>query len=549
MKLGISGRLTRATIRSPLTPLMLLAAILVGLLATMTIAREEEPQISVPMVDIQVAAPGLSANDAVELLGKPLETIVKSVDGVEHVYTQAEDNGVMVTARFLVGSNPEDAAIRIRERLDANMDRIPVGIPAPKVTVRGINDVPIVVLTLTPRPGAPGRWTDQSLFDLAGKLRNEVAKVDDVGLTFLVGGQQERIRIVPDPARLAAFDVPLDAVIEAAGQANRSFPAGTVREKGGAATVVAGRTLASAADVGMLTVRSVRGAPVYLRDVATVSQGPAENQARSWRWAKGDDGRWSMAPAVSLAIAKRPGANAVNVSQGIVARVAALKGTLIPDSVAVTVTRNYGESANEKANELLFHLGLATFSIVVLIGFAVGWREAGVTAIVIPTTILLTMFASKTMGFTINRVSLFALIFSIGILVDDAIVMIENIARHWAMGDGRDRVDAAVDAVAEVGNPTIVATLTVVAALLPMLFVSGLMGPYMAPIPVNASAAMLFSFFVAVIIAPWLMIRFARSTLAHHEDGAAPGGKLGRHTPWKPSQPTMKSHSICCTLP
>jgi len=527
MNLGLSGRLTRATIRSPLTPLMLLAAILVGLLATMTIAREEEPQISVPMVDIQVSAPGLSANDAVELLGKPLETIVKSVDGVEHVYTQAEDNGVMVTARFLVGSNPEDAAIRIRERLDANIDRIPVGIPAPKVTVRGINDVPIVVLTLTPRPGAPGLWTDQSLFDLAGKLRNEVAKVDDVGLTFLVAGQQERIRIVPDPARLAAFDVPLDAVIEAAGQANRSFPVGTVRERGGAATVVAGRTLASAADVGMLTVRSVRGNPVYLRDVATVSQGPGENQARAWRWAKADDGRWSMAPAVSLAIAKRAGANAVNVSQAIVARLAALKGSLIPDSVAVTVTRNYGESANEKANELLFHLGLATFSIVVLIGFAVGWREAGVTAIVIPTTILLTMFASKMMGFTINRVSLFALIFSIGILVDDAIVMIENIARHWAMGDGRDRVDAAVDAVAEVGNPTIVATLTVVAALLPMLFVSGLMGPYMAPIPVNASAAMLFSFFVAVIIAPWLMIRFARSGLADHDDGAAPGGKLG----------------------
>jgi len=527
MNLGLSGRLTRATIRSPLTPLMLLAAILVGLLATMTIAREEEPQISVPMVDIQVSAPGLSANDAVELLGKPLETIVKSVDGVEHVYTQAEDNGVMVTARFLVGSNPEDAAIRIRERLDANIDRIPVGIPAPKVTVRGINDVPIVVLTLTPRPGAPGLWTDQLLFDLASKLRNEVAKVDDVGLTFLVAGQQERIRIVPDPARLAAFDVPLDAVIEAAGQANRSFPVGTVRERGGAATVVAGRTLASAADVGMLTVRSVRGNPVYLRDVATVSQRPGENQARAWRWAKADDGRWSMAPAVSLAIAKRAGANAVNVSQAIVARLAELKGSLIPDSVAVTVTRNYGESANEKANELLFHLGLATFSIVVLIGFAVGWREAGVTAIVIPTTILLTMFASKMMGFTINRVSLFALIFSIGILVDDAIVMIENIARHWAMGDGRDRVDAAVDAVAEVGNPTIVATLTVVAALLPMLFVSGLMGPYMAPIPVNASAAMLFSFFVAVIIAPWLMIRFARSGLADHDDGAAPGGKLG----------------------
>jgi len=525
--LGISGRITRATINSPLTPLFLLTAILVGLIATMTIAREEEPQISVPMVDIQVAAPGLSAGDAVELVAKPLETIVKSVNGVEHVYTQAENNGVLVTARFLVGSNPEDAAIRINERLNANIDRIPVGIPAPKVTVRGINDVPIVVLTLTPKANAPGRWTDQSLRDLAGRLQTEVAKVDDVGLSFIIGGQQQRIRVVPDPARLAARRVTLGAVIEAATQANRAFPAGSVRERGGAADVVAGRMLASAADVGLLTVRSVSGEAIYLRDVATVTESPGQDQARSWRWAR-QDGAWSQAPAVSLAIAKRPGANAVTVSDAIVRRVGALSGSLIPDSVTVSVTRNYGETANDKANELLFHLGLATVSIVLFIGFAIGWREAGVTAIVIPTTILLTMFASKIMGFTINRVSLFALIFSIGILVDDAIVMIENIARHWAMDDDRNRVDAAIDAVAEVGNPTIVATTTVVAALLPMLFVSGLMGPYMAPIPVNASAAMIFSFFVAVIIAPWLMIRFARKSLGGQGHQDAHGGKLGK---------------------
>lgn len=528
MSLGISGRLTRATIESPLTPLTLLAAILVGLIATMTIPREEEPQIRVPMVDIRVAAPGLSASDAIELVGKPLETIVKSADGVEHVYTQAEDNGVMVTARFLVGSNPENAATRINEKIAANIDRIPVGIPPPQVTVRGINDVPIVVLTLSPRPGAPGAWNDQALYDLAGKLRTEIAKVDNVGLTFITGGQREAIRINPDPARLAQYQVPLSSVIEATEQANRAFPAGTVREGGAATSVVAGQTLRTAAEVGALTVRSASGAPVYLRDVASVTQAPGQDQARAWRWARGADGNWSMAPAVSLAIAKRAGANAVTVSQAVVARLDQLKGTLIPAAVDVAVTRNYGETANEKANELLFHLALATVSIVVLIGFAIGWREAGVTAIVIPTTILLTMFASNIMGFTINRVSLFALIFSIGILVDDAIVMIENIARHWAMGDGRDRVAAAVDAVAEVGNPTIVATLTVVAALLPMLFVSGLMGPYMAPIPVNASAAMLFSFFVAVIIAPWLMIRFARQTLGGHGDGAAHGGRLGR---------------------
>ena len=526
MNLGISGRLTRATITSPLTPLFLLASIAVGLLALMAIPREEEPQISVPMVDIQVMAPGLAAPDAIELVGIPLETIVKSVDGVEHVYTQAEDDGVMVTARFLVGSDPEDAAIRINEKLQANWDRIPVGIPDPKVTVRGINDVPIVVLTLTPKPGAVGQWSDQALYELAGKLRTEIAKVDNVGLTFITGGRSDEVRIQPDPAKLSQYGVPLGSVIEAAGQANRSFPVGTIREGGKAISVSAGRTLTSAQEVGLLTVRSATGAPVYLRDVANVDQGAREDQARAWRWAE-SDGKWHSAPAVSLAVAKRSGANAVVLSESILERLELMKGSLIPDGVEVSVTRNYGETANEKANELLFHLALATISIVALIGFAIGWREAGVTAVVIPTTILLTMFASNLMGFTINRVSLFALIFSIGILVDDAIVMIENIARHWAMDDDRSRIDAAVEAVAEVGNPTIVATLTVVVALLPMLFVSGLMGPYMAPIPVNASAAMVFSFFVAVVIAPWLMIRFARKTLEGGHGHAEDGGKLG----------------------
>jgi multidrug efflux pump subunit AcrB len=526
MKLGISGRLTRATILSPLTPLFLLAAILVGLIATFTIPREEEPQISVPMVDIRVAAAGLAASDAVELVAKPLETIVKSVDGVEHVYTQAQDNGVLVTARFLVGSNPEVAATRIDEKINANIASIPVGIPPPQVTVRGINDVPIVVLTVTPKPGAPGHWNDQTLSEMAGKLRTEISKVDNVGLTFITGGQRMSVRIVPDPAKLAIYRVPLSSVIEAVSQANRSFPAGTVREGGQAVLVIAGQTLRDAQELSSLTVRSVSGAAVLLSDVARVEQAPTQDQARAWRWAKDNKGQWQMAPAVSLAIAKRAGANAVTVSEAVVARVESLKGKLIPSGLDVAVTRNYGASANDKANELIFHLALATFSIVILIGFAIGWREAGVTAIVIPTTILLTMFASNVMGFTINRVSLFALIFSIGILVDDAIVMIENIARHWAMNDDRTRIDAAVEAVAEVGNPTIIATLTVVAALLPMLFVSGLMGPYMAPIPINASAAMIFSFFVAVIIAPWLMVRFARKTLSKGQHQAH-GGKLG----------------------
>ena len=526
MNLGPSGRLTRATIASPLTPLILIAAIAVGLLALMSIPREEEPQISVPMVDIMVAAPGLRAPDAIELVGKPLETIVKSVAEVEHVYTFADDNQVMVTARFKVGVDPDAAAVRVHEKIRANYDRIPAGIPEPLIQTRGINDVPSLVLTLTPKPGAPGQWTDQALFELAGKLRNEVTKVEDVGLTFIVGGRPQEIRVEPDPAKLAQHGVALGVLMDTIRQANRAFPAGQVRNGGQALEVTTGQTLTNATQIGLLALPSIKGQSVYVRDVARVIEAPREDQARVWRYTRAEQG-WSQAPAVSLAIAKRKGANAVVVSHAVLARVEALKGTLLPDSLTVAVTRDYGESANEKANELLFHLGLATLSIVVLIGFAIGWREAAVTAVVIPTTILLTLFASNLMGYTINRVSLFALIFSIGILVDDAIVMIENIARHWAMADGRSRVDAAVDAVAEVGNPTVVATLTVVSALLPMLFVSGLMGPYMAPIPVNASAAMVFSFFVAVIIAPWLMVRFARKTLAaggHAHDGE---GKLG----------------------
>ena len=527
--LGIAGRITRATIQSPLTPLFLLASILVGLLAIATIPREEEPQISVPMVDIELAVPGMTATDAVEHVGKPLEEILLATPGVEHVYVQARDHGVLVTARFVVGSRPEDAAIRVAERLEANADRAPPGVPWPKVTVRGIDDVPILVLTLSPEAGIADRWSDRELRALAERLRTEMLKVPDVGLTFVVGGRSEAIRIVPDPARLASQGVPLSALMEGVQQAARQFPAGVVRGQGRSEMVVAGGGVVSAADLERVQLRSITGAPVQLADVATVVQGPSDTQARAWRMTRGEDGGFGLAPAVSIAIAKRTGANAVTVSEAAVARLDMLKGSLVPAGVQVDVTRNYGETANEKANELIFHLALATVSIVLLVGFAVGWREAAVTAIVIPTTILLTMFASNLMGYTINRVSLFALIFSIGILVDDAIVIIENIARHWAMADGRTKIEAAIDGVAEVGNPTIVATLTVVAALLPMLFVSGLMGPYMAPIPVNASAAMVFSFFVAVVIAPWLMVRFARMAIfgePGHGDHAT-GGKLG----------------------
>ena len=537
MNLGLSGRLTQATIRSPLTPLFLLAALAAGLLALLTIPREEEPQISVPMVDIRVNADGLKAPDAVELVTKPLEEIVKGIDGVEHVYSQTVDDRVMVTARFLVGTKADDAILRIHEKIRANLDRLPIGIPEPLIVGRGINDVAVLVLTLSPKPDAAQRWTDKDLYELGIQLQAELVKTDNVGLTYISGGSPQQIRVEPDPEKLSLYGVTLQQLIDKVRGANRSFQSGSARDNDTMRNIAGGQTLSGIPDISLLLIGTRDNRPIYVRDVASVVIGPSPLEHRVWmekpgpgdKAGAGGKGSWNRLPAVSVAFAKRSGANAVVVAENLLDRLHSVQGRLIPADVDVTVTRDYGETANEKANELLFHLALATVSIVVLIAFAIGWREALVTLVVIPTTILLTLFASKLMGYTINRVSLFALIFSIGILVDDAIVVVENIARHWAMNDGRTRMKAAIEAVAEVGNPTIVATLTVVAALLPMLFVSGLMGPYMAPIPANASAAMLFSFFVAMVVAPWLMLHLhPQGSPVHEHEMPHREGVLGR---------------------
>lgn len=528
--LGIAGRLTRAFITSPLTPLIMLAAFAAGMLALMLLPREEEPQISVPMVDIHLHAPGLRAEDAVKLVTEPLETIIQGISGVDHVYSQTRDDAVMVTARFDVGTPAETAILRVHEKLRANADIVPVGIAEPLVIGRGIDDVAIVALTLIPAPGAEA-VTANDLTRIARELRVEVAKIQDVGLTYLVGEAPEAIRIAPDPDRLALYGVTLQQLAGKVTAANRAFNTGKLRDGGGQIDLVAGQTLTAPAEIANLLLTTRDGRPVYVGDVAQVSFVDDTSDQITGHVARDAQGLPERVPAVTLAVAKRAGANAVVVAEEILHRVDALQGGLIPDSMAVEITRNYGETAAEKANELLFHLGLATVSIIGLVLLAIGWRESIVVAIVIPVTILLTLFAAWVMGYTLNRVSLFALIFSIGILVDDAIVVIENIARHWGMKDGRPRIRAAIEAVDEVGNPTIVATLTVVVALLPMLFVSGMMGPYMSPIPANASAAMIFSFFVAVMITPWLMLRIAGKAPVHSHapgDGAGPGGALGR---------------------
>jgi len=531
MKYGISGALARVFIASPLTPLLLIASLLVGLIALQALPREEEPQISVPLVDIMVPTNGYKADDAVELVTRPLEDLIKAVSGVEHVYSQTQDDNVVVTARFFVGTPQDNAVLRVHDKIRANIADLPKGIREPLIVGRGIDDVAIVVLTLAAKAEHAANWTDNQLYQVAQELQHELTKVDNVGLSYIVGGAPNQIRVEPDPERLSLYGVTLNQLVDKISNANRSFLVGAFRGADRFTSVVAGQTLQGIPDIGLLLVTSRDGRPVYVKDVATVRLGAAQPERLGWTMTRAKDGTLDKRPAVSLAIAKRKGANAVVLAEEILHRLEIVRGRVIPEDIEISVTRNYGETASDKANELLFHLALATASIVALIVVLVGWREGVVVFVIIPTTILLTMFASWMMGYTINRVSLFALIFSIGILVDDAIVVVENIVRHWQMRGDRGLTETAIEGVAEVGNPTIVATLTIVAALLPMLFVSGLMGPYMSPIPANASLAMVFSFFVAMTITPWLLMkiagrRFEAGAVDGH-DGHDPGA-MGR---------------------
>ncbi len=346
MKLGLSGRLTQATIRSPLTPLFLLAALAVGLVALLTIAREEEPQISVPMVDIRVNADGLKAPDAVELVTKPLEAIVKGIDGVEHVYSQTVDDRVMVTVRFLVGTKADDAILRVHEKIQANLDRIPVGIPQPLIVGRGINDVAVVVLTLSPKPDAASRWTEKDLYQVARELQFELDKTDNVGLNYISGGNPQQIRVEPDPEKLALYGVTLQQLVDKVRQANRSFLAGQVRDNDRMRDVAAGQTLIGIPDIGLLLVTTRDNRPVYVRDVAKVVIGPSPQEHRVWMEAPEKNGHkaasWQRVPAVSVAFAKRPGANAVVVAENLLARLKSVEGRLVPPDLNVTVTRDYG---------------------------------------------------------------------------------------------------------------------------------------------------------------------------------------------------------------
>jgi multidrug efflux pump subunit AcrB len=513
---GLAGRLAATFIPSRLTPLLIAGSIALGGFAVAVLPREEEPQIIVPMVDVFVALPGASPAEVEQRVTRPLEKLLWEVPAVEYLYSTSSAGQSMVIVRFLVGEDEERAFVRLNQKLQANLDRIPPGASPPLVKPRSIDDVPIAALTLW-----GSGYEDDSLRSVAAQLREAIAEVPDVSEVTVLGGRPREVTVQLDPARLAAAaidPVQLAHTLQAANA--RATGSGSVTG-GDAARLEGGGHIETVPALTNVVVSAQNGRSILLGDIARVSDAdaPPTSYVRFYSREGGSH------PAVTLAIAKRKGANAITVAHQVEAKLATVRPVLLPGNLNVTVTRNYGETAAEKSNELLYHMFLAVVSVSVLIALALGLREAVVVLVAIPVTLALTLFAFWAYGYTLNRITLFALIFSIGILVDDAIVVVENIVRHVRMrtNGASGLVATAVRAVDEVGNPTVLATLTVVAAILPMAFVGGLMGPYMRPIPVGASAAMLFSLAAAFIVTPWAAARLLRDEAAHAHapEGAA----------------------------
>ncbi len=497
---GASGRIAQAFIDSKLTPLLVVASLVLGLMAVVATPREEEPQIVVPMIDVVAGWPGAEATDVERLVAVPLERAIREIREVEYVYSTSQPSGAMLIVRFYVNSDPERALVNVREKVASAMPSLPAGALPPTVTPKSIDDVPILALTFS-----SGRYDPMQLRRMAAEIEEEVRAVPDVAATALLGGLRRELRVEIDPERLAARGIAPAVAHMALGRAGLALPAGSFGAEGRQTVVETGDFLETADDVGAVVLAAPLGNPVRLRDVARIVDGPEEPRSYVFH---AEPGRPTV-PAVTLSVAKARGANATVVARAVLDRLEAVRGRVLPSDVSVTVTRDYGETAQEKSDELIFHLLLATISVVALMALALGWREAIVVAVAVPVTLALTLLVYYLAGYTLNRVTLFALIFSIGILVDDAIVVVENIARHVALRK-LPPLQASVFAVDEVGNPTILATFTVIAAILPMAFVSGLMGPYMRPIPMGASFAMLISLLVAFIVSPWLAFRLLR---------------------------------------
>jgi multidrug efflux pump subunit AcrB len=507
---GLAGRMAHGWINSKLTPLFIVASLLVGAFSVLMLPREEEPQIIVPMIDVMVTMPGASAKEVEERVTRPMEKLLWEIPGVEYIYSTTSPGMSLAIVRFKVGQNEEDAIVRLNQKLHANYDLIPPGASEPLMKPRSIDDVPILALTFH----SP-HYDDFQLRRIVAQVHDEVKQVADVSEVKIIGGQRRMLKVTLDASRLAAYGLAPLQVAGALSMSNQKLPAGTASAGNVETVLEAGSWIRSAEDAGNIVVSVSNGRPVYLRDVARVED-TGEDPVQYVQFAR--EGRFE--PAVTLSVAKRKGTNAIVVAEHVLERVEGLKGKLIPADVEMTVTRHYGETAEEKSDELLFHMGIAVVSVTLLIAFVLGRRESLIVFIAIPVTLALTLTVFYLYGYTLNRITLFALIFSIGILVDDAIVVVENIVRHVRLphNAGRPIAEVAVEAVDEVGNPTILATLTVIAAILPMAFVSGLMGPYMRPIPIGASAAMVFSLIVAFLVTPWASIRILKKDDGHGHD-------------------------------
>jgi multidrug efflux pump subunit AcrB len=527
----IAGRLARSFINSKLTPLFLVASIALGVAAVLLLPREEEPQIIVPMIDVMVSFPGASAKEVETRITKPMERLLWEIPGVEYVYTTSSPGSSIAIVRFYVGEDEEKSIVRLNQKMFANFDLIPPGASQPLIKPRSIDDVPFLALTLWSR-----ELDGFQIRRAAAELRNELQQIPDISATQLIGGQRRTMLVEPNPAQMAAYGVSASRIQNVLQMENRETRAGIVTQRNEAVSIHLDGFFKDADDIRNLVVGVRNNTPVYLRTVAKITDGPEEPadyvffspgpaakikgiemQPASSGTSIGND----LAPAVTVTLAKRKGKNAVVLSEEALKKAASFRAHNFPASLQMTVTRNYGETAAEKSNELLLHMMIAVISVTILIWLVLGYRESGVVAVAIPVTLALTLVVFLLYGYTLNRITLFALIFSIGILVDDAIVVIENIVRHKRLPQNRNRsfTEVAVEAVNEVGNPTILATFTVIAAILPMAMVHGLMGPYMRPIPVGASAAMIFSLLVAFVITPWAALRFLRGAHTGHETG------------------------------
>ncbi|GAB6043533.1 efflux RND transporter permease subunit [Endothiovibrio diazotrophicus] len=526
-KLGISGAVAAKFLTSEITPLLALVGLLLGIFAVVVTPREEEPQINVTFANVFIPFPGATAREVEELVATGAEQVLSEVDGVKHVYSASQPGMAVLTVRFKVGEDRTAAIVRLYNALYSNQDWLPANLGVqlpPIIKPMGIDDVPIVTLTLWSRDEAT---SGDDLARVAHALEAELKRVPGTRDIYTVGGPERVVHVLLDPQRMAGYGIALDDLRRALAAGNASRDAGALVGGNREIPVQAGAFLTSPEEVAGLVVGVHEGAPVYLSDVAEVRLAP--DQPEQYVWFGGgpaSDVPAGYHPAVTMAVAKKPGTNAVAIAANVMERLDQLRGIFIPEGVEVTVTRNYGETADAKAKTLVGKLIFATAAVVFLVLLALGWREAIIVGVAVVITLTITLFASWAWGFTLNRVSLFALIFSIGILVDDAIVVVENVHRHIQMG-AKNLLEAIPRAVDEVGGPTILATFTVIAALLPMAFVTGLMGPYMSPIPINASIGMLISLAVAYVLTPWLTYKMVRNAPAHHAEESAGGPLYG----------------------